>query len=420
MYPKGKTMVKRKPKRQDTIRLNFTKRALEAIPIPKEGRVTYRDTEVRGLGFMVRPHGHRTFFWFRKLNGRAEFKTIGEYGSTSVDAARAKATKWNHQRDEIRADGVGRMFESRGGLTFQSVFDEYMKHRAENFEGLSWKKEQRLKENFDAYERHLKRPLGHLKLGQITTDQLRRVHRSVTGHRAANRTVQLVRSVINYAIREGLWVGMNPAKCGTKRGAKGLTLYKEEARRTVLSDYELECLWPHLDGDLLDFVILSLATGARKSNVLAMRFDQLVWTDRGWVWEIPETKTGQPYKVALVPKAVDAIEQRPGAHCIWKPGVRVPHFGGTWVFPSNSKTGHMTDVKTSWISARRAAGLPHVHVHDLRRTLGTRMAQNGATAVQIAQALNHKSLAATQIYMRLAAEDVRPHLQQAVAGLLNA
>jgi len=98
----------------------------------------------------------------------------------------------------------------------------------------------------------------------------------------------------------------------------------------------------------------------------------------------------------------------------------VPNFGGAWVFPSNSKTGHMTDVKTSWTAARKAAGLPQIHIHDLRRTLGTRMAQNGATAVQIARALNHKSLTATQIYMRLAAEDVRPHLQQATAGLLNA
>ncbi|MGA2842789.1 MAG: site-specific integrase, partial [Steroidobacteraceae bacterium] len=148
-------------------------------------------------------------------------------------------------------------------------------------------------------------------------------------------------------------------------------------------------------GDLLDFFALALTTGARKSNVLAMRFDQVAWTDQGWVWEIPETKTDEPYKVALVPKAVEVLERRPSAYCVWKPGMTVPNFGGAWVFPSNSKTGHMTDVKTSWTAARKAAGLPHIHIHDLRRTLGTRMAQNGATAVQIARALNHKSLPAT-------------------------
>jgi integrase len=409
------------PKRKETVRLNFTKRSLEAIPIPKEARVTCRDTDQRGLGFMVTPHGHKTFFWFRKVNGRAEFKNIGEFPSTTIDVARQQARKYNDQRDEIRRnDGIGKMFESRQGLTFAAVFEQYMEHRAENFSGLSWKKEQRLKESRDAYERYLEKPLGHLKLSQITKDQLKKIHRSVSGHRAANRMIQLVRSVINYAIREELWIGMNPAKCGTKRGAKGLSLYKETQRRKILSDYELKRLLPKLEGDLLDFVILALTTGARKSNVLAMRFDHLAWTDHGWLWEIPETKTDEPYKVALVPKAVEVLERRPGAHCLWQPGIKVPNFGGTWVFPSSSKTGHLTDVKKSWKTAREAAELPDIHVHDLRRTLGTRMAQNGATAVQIARALNHKSLIATQIYMQLAAEDVRPHLQQAATGLLNA
>lgn len=413
-------MVKRTPKRRETTRLNFTKRSLEAIPVPKTGRVTCRDTDERGLGYMLTANGHRTFFWFRKVNGRPEYKSIGEFPSTSIDEARQKAREYNGQRDKIRADRVGKMFEARQGLTFQVVFDRYMEQRAKNFAGLSWKKEQRLKESRDAYERHLKNSLGHLKLGQITKDQLKKIHRSVEGHRAANRVIQLVRSVINYAIREEWWAGMNPAKCGTKRGAKGLSLYKEKQRRTILSDYQLKCLLPHLDGDLLDFVLLALTTGARKSNVLAMRFDQVVWTDHGWLWEIPETKTDEPYKVALVPRAVEVLERRPGAYCVWQPGMTVPNLGGAWVFPSNGKTGHMTDVKTSWMTARKAAGLPDVHIHDLRRTLGTRMAQNGATAVQIARALNHKSLIATQIYMQLAAEDVRPHLQQAATGLLNA
>jgi integrase len=409
------------PERKETVKVNFTKRVLEAVRVPKEGRVTLRDTEERGLGFMVTSAGHKTFFWFRKVNGRPEYKSVGEFPSTSIDAARRKAREFNSQRDQIRSDGVGNMFERRDADTFGTVFEQYMEYRAKNFRGLSWKKDQRLKESRDAYERHLKTPLGRLKLSQITKDQLKKIHLSIDGHRAANRTVQLVRTVINYAIQEEIWIGMNPAKCGTKRGAKGLALYKENQRRTVLSDYQLKCLLPHIDGDLLDFIALALTTGARKSNVLAMRFDQVAWTDQGWVWEITETKTDEPYLVALVPSAVEVLERRPGAHCAWRPGVKVPNFGGTWVFPSNSKTGHLTDVpRKGWTEAREAAGLPDITIHDLRRTLGTRMAQNGDTAVQIAKALNHKSLVSTQIYMRLAAEDVRPHLQRATTGLLNA
>jgi hypothetical protein len=51
------------------MKLNFTKRSIEALKSPKEKRAMYHDMQVRGLGVLVQPTGHRSFFWFRKVRG---------------------------------------------------------------------------------------------------------------------------------------------------------------------------------------------------------------------------------------------------------------------------------------------------------------------------------------------------------------
>ena len=91
----------------------------------------------------------------------------------------------------------------------------------------------------------------------------------------------------------------------------------------------------HQEDDLFrDFFILCLLTGARRSNVQAMRWEEV---DLGLrMWRIPDTKSGDPIVAPLVDPAVHILQARLEASD-----------GCPWVFATRSKTGHLVEPKNS-------------------------------------------------------------------------
>jgi integrase len=69
---------------------------------------------------------------------------------------------------------------------------------------------------------------------------------------------------------------------------------------------------------------------------------------------------------------------------------------------------------------RESVKIPDVHIHDLRRTLGSFMAGANVSLQIIGKALGHSSIAATQIYARLQLDPVRQAMTLAIEGMKNA
>ena len=69
---------------------------------------------------------------------------------------------------------------------------------------------------------------------------------------------------------------------------------------------------------------------------------------------------------------------------------------------------------TSFPQAREAAGLPHVHFHDLRHTYASRLVQGGVTLYDVMHLMGHKSLRMVQRYAHLA-----PDYQKGALKVLN-
>jgi integrase len=59
-------------------------------------------------------------------------------------------------------------------------------------------------------------------------------------------------------------------------------------------------------------------------------------------------------------------------------------------------------VHAAWSTARRAADLPHVHLHDLRHAGLTLAAQSGATLAEVMRRAGHASSRAAMIYQHAA------------------
>jgi len=138
---------------------------------------------------------------------------------------------------------------------------------------------------------------------------------------------------------------------------------------------------------------LSLLTGARKSNVLAMRWDEVNFTLSEW--HIKETKNGESHVIPLTTPAIDILKERK------------IHSQGSYVFPGEGKSGYLSDPKKAWSRVLQRAEIADLRIHDLRRTLGSWMAAMGATTAIIGKTLAHKSVEATKVYERIDIDPVR-------------
>jgi len=112
----------------------------------------------------------------------------------------------------------------------------------------------------------------------------------------------------------------------------------------------------------------------------------------------------------LTPEAVSILSER----------LKVRREGNPWVFPSSGKSGHVTDLKKRWHALLERAGIEDLHIHDLRRTLGSWQAAQGSSLLVIGKSLGHKSTAATQIYARLNLDPVRASVEAATRAMIVA
>jgi integrase len=88
----------------------------------------------------------------------------------------------------------------------------------------------------------------------------------------------------------------------------------------------------------------------------------------------------------------------------------------------SARDSHRADFKTEWEEVRKAAGIPDVTLHDLRRTAGSYMAQAGVPLQVIGDILGHQHPSITKVYARLSDENERDALEtlgEKVAGLLR-
>ncbi len=379
---------------------NFTKASLDAMPTPAPGhRAVYHDATAKGLQVRVSSTGVRTFSVRRRIKGgEVERVTLGRYPEMSIEQARRQASEIN-AAIEGGANPAEAKRAHKGELTFAELFQQYMERHAKAHKRTWGGDEQR-------YKQYLEQSLGKKKLSAIDRQSIATIHANITraGRPAvANRVLAVVSSVYGRAIEWGL-VENNPAR--------GIRRNKEHSRDRFLQSDELPRFFTAVADEpnptIRGYFLLSLLTGARRSNVLAMRWQDLNLAEG--IWRIPETKNGTPQNVTLSPEAVAILTERKAA-------------AGTdavYVFPSHGKSGHLMEPKKGWKRILERAGLDDLRIHDLRRTLGSWQAKTGASLAIIGKSLNHKSTQTTAIYARLDLDPVRQSVNTATSAMLKA
>jgi len=107
---------------------------------------------------------------------------------------------------------------------------------------------------------------------------------------------------------------------------------------------------------------------------------------------VHETKNGEPGTLPLVGKALESLRELK-----LKGSAR-----SEYVFPQPSGLpGPYENFDAHWYDALEAAKIEDFHFHDLRHTTASMLAAQGASLLEIADVLGHKTLAMVKRYSHL-------------------
>lgn len=387
-------------------KFSFTKEALQSLPVPATGkRVVYLDAKTAGLQVRVTDSGAKTFSVYRRIKGgQRERITLGRFPAMTVEQARKAAALINAEIAEGSNPAEVRRAH-KGELTFAELFKEYGERHG--IKKRSWKTDQSL------YANHLQ-SLGPVKITAVKREAISRILSDMEKAGLAGSSINGVRALVSSIYGRAIEWGY-----ATSNPVQGIKTRARVKRDRFLQSDELprffESLSVESNSTLRDYILLSLLTGARRSNLLAMRWSEIKLAEA--VWRIPRTKNNEPQNVTLSPEAVTILENRKAT----------ADSKVDFVFPGSGDSGHIEEPKKAVIRVMERAGIPYgrktengVTLHDLRRTLGSWQAKTGASLVIIGKSLNHKSQQTTAIYAHLDLDPVRQSVNTATSAMLEA
>jgi integrase len=380
-------------------KVSFTKAFIDNLqPALSDNRLTYYDAKVPGLQLRVSKNGIKTFCVYKRIKGGGpERITLGRYPELSIESARKKAMSIISDIAEGKnpADVIRNI---KAEMTLDELFKEY-EERCAKFN----LRPDKAKSNYRLYlSKWGKRKISSIKHQEV--DKLHNTIASEIGQVTANIALKLLHVMFNKAKNEWrIWDGPNPAH--------GIKKFKEKSRDRFIQENELPRFFESLMNEpntmIRDFILISLLTGARRTNVQEMTWEQINFDSAEWC--IPVTKNGTPQTIPLSNEAITILTER-----------KLHNTTSEYVFPGTGKTGHLAEPKTGWARILKRANINNLRIHDLRRTLGSWQAKTGASLVIIGKSLNHKNPSTTAIYARLDIEPVRQSVNNATIAIMKA
>ena len=384
-------------------KFNFTDNRLSKLTHDGTSKRQYfYDAGQTSLALSITPAGTKSFqiqAW-DKTRGKSISKVIGKYPAMSINDAREVVgdllADINKGEDVI---SIAR--KKREEDCLDDVFERWLES-AKQYKR-SWEHDEM------RYDKYIRRPLGKKRVSDIDRDTVRqwffrltkikKKHGGYLSKTTANRIFAILRAVFNQELPDLA----NPCK--------GVKQYQEYSRERFLQPAELVRFFSALEsekttGYFKDYILLSLLTGARKGNVLSMKWADIDFDSQIWTIQAQESKNKSAMSIPLVEPVMEVLNARRASK------------ESIFVFPSpgtkKSRTGHYVEPKDAWKELVKRAGLENIRLHDLRRTMGSYQTMIGASSTIVGKTLGHKSQQATAVYARLSLDPVRDSMEQAV------
>lgn len=380
--------------------MKLTKRQIDAASYTgtNNARCVLWDTEVPGFGCRMFPSGKKSFVLSYRAAGRSRLLTIGTYGVMTVDKARTEARAELAKVETEGADPVATREQERQGETVKDLCGAYMERHGNAKKSGS--------EDLRRIKAYVLPAWGSHKARAITRPDVASLHSKIGKAHPyeANRVLALLSKMFELARRWGFVPEGHP------NPARDIDRFKEQKRDRWVTPEELPRLAQAINeepNESARFALwLYLLTGARKTEILTARWEHIDWTRAEL--KLPDTKAGRVHYLPLSAPALALLREIPQVE------------GNPFVLPGKLPGAHLVNVSKPWERVRTAAGVADVRLHDLRRTVGSWLAQAGNSLHLIGRVLNHTNQSTTAVYARFGEDSVRAALEQHGARIMGA
>ena len=206
-----------------------------------------------------------------------------------------------------------------------------------------------------------------------------------------NRYLATISHVLSIAFNEWEWLRENPVRKSLKRKEpSGRVRYLDKDERKAL----LSACEASRNSDLLDIVQVALGTGMRQGEILSLEWSNIDFDLCAVILRPDQTKNKSSRTIPLHGASLAALQRRSRIRRIDTPLV-FPLFA---VGESSAKN---KDIRDAWERAVKDSGVSDLHFHDLRHTFASYLAMSGASLIEIAELLGHKTLAMVKRYAHL-------------------
>jgi len=391
---------------------HFTNARLQKITNTTGKDELYKDTGQKGLVLRVTKADTKIFrlHAWNKAKRKMTWIVIGHYPDVRINDARAIVSE--HLLDLLHGiDVAERIKLNRDEQTLDDLFIVWLNEHAK-VNNKRWDQDKR------RYDLYIGPHLGSMTISEITPDVIRRWQSILAKQKKqrGNTHEKPLQFLSKAMIHRNLIVlssVFSKAAPDLSNPCFELRKYKPEKRTIFLKSDELASFFlalghPETPEYLRDYLLLSLYTGARKSNVLSMRWDQIDLNLKLWMIPANEMKNSEPMIIPLLEQLIVILQRKKRTS------------SSIFVLPSprQSSSGHLAEPKKSWKSLLKRAGLPGTYrLHDLRRTMGSWQAITGSSTKIIGASLGHRSESATAHYAHLTIEPVRAAMQKAADAM---
>ncbi len=380
--------------------MKLTKRVLDAASYEGVGNARYVmwDDEIPGFGCRIYPTGKKAFVLSYRVEGRKRLLTIGTYGVLTLDQARKGARAARSKVETQEGDPLEERQQAARGETVADLCRMYMDRHGNGKKSGA--------DDLRRIERHILPAWGGLKVRAVKRADVATLHSRIgkTAPYEANRVLALLSKMFGLARRWG-FVPEDQAN-----PARDIDRFKEAKRDRWVTPEELPRLAQAINeepNNSARFAMwLYLLTGARKSELLNARWED-VDVSRAEL-RLTDTKAGRTHYIPLSAPALALLEQIPRRE------------GNPHILPGKREGAALVNIAKPWSRVRKAAGVEDVRLHDLRRTVGSWLAQAGNSLHLIGRVLNHSNQSTTAVYARFGEDHVRAALEQHGARIMGA
>jgi integrase len=382
--------------------VRLTDAVIRRLEPPAKGKTITYDRDVKRFGARTTAAGVKSFILdYTTRAGTQRQCTIGRCDHWTTTDARAEARRLKALIDQ-GGDPLAEIEAEREAPTMAGLIARFEE------EHLPRKREATAADYRLMISKYIAPHFGNRKVQEIGFSDCDALHRKISkaGHLyRANRVAALLSKMFTLSIKWG-WRESNPCR--------GIEKNREHHRRRYLTPDEMQHLTAALtkfpEQDVADAVRLLLLTGARKDEVLSMKWGDLKLTEGQWTKPAAAVKQNEAHIVPLSAPARVLLAERMGKKAD----------NAIYVFPGRGGRDHLGDFWHSWRRLLKAAGIKNLRIHDLRHHFASELVSGGASLPLIGSLLGHRNPATTARYSHLYSDAQLAAVERVGAVVINA